>query len=1054
MDISCMVTRSEVIKGRLVINEVFGNNPYQQNKRDEFLELRFISPSTALSCTLESGLYVYGFGYSLGSRFEVDTVIDVGGITTNKEGLISIGARDSNAMIKLPSTRVEYTSHLKFGLDYNMIPRPRKHPRALMIVSEVKTPLKLTTDKPEIPLNETLINEIQPSVIDMVVFAFRAEGTYCGIFTSLAPTFEGKQYILQVYQPVTASRTLSRCGLETDGFRPEIFRYANPTPSSTNDCKGPRVLPLEELMDRVIPPNADDEPTEKRACYSSFSDRVFGNVRDDMVNSDIANREARARGEQCGLVEGMATHDVTISVASARLRSMGAEGIENEWNTEKHFKPEWAELVERHQSHLIDSKLLNNPDVRTWFVYQIQPNPQESRYMCWLCSKYYDSLALDPANRPVLSHYYLSQEKRTNNQRIRHHFSQVAHMNVIKAIQERKVSVIPDIFAEYNTRLETRLPRFAATANMIRLVYTEVKANIPPEDHRMLVNMLRGFGVSVGTIHDNSEGATSITKSISRQMNQKLIDFMKSNSLPFSLIIDASTDLVGEHVLILYLQLVNDDLPAVMYYRLTSLKDETAKGHVDAIIDAVTNDGWLQEFKAGLIGFGSDGASVMTGKNNGVIKLLGDIVGRQLYGIHCLAHKLHLVTGHAMRDNPKFKDFEQFVNELYVFYGSHSHKRRAHLQQTAVDMGQQFFSLSYIFAVRWVSSELAAVTRIQKSWKVLQEDLKSIAQDKSFKDPVKVHAFKMHNRLISRSTLLYLHYYMDILGMFATHSKIFQTKLGVVIGKEDLIRRMKVSIDVSRDETGEMVKELLDKCGVASVQEYFGSDEITYEDIVLADDEESFESFDSFKALMTKNLDEQIKFYFPEGPLGQFSFLNPEKFPVEFDPSYGITEIAFIAGRFGMDGMTAISEWRKLYDFIANYPKKCGAYSEGTDKIISFWRFYLKESSSLRIPVMKRLLYISLSLPLGSSECERGFSIMNHIKTKRRNRMGLDLLDSLMRIRINGPDHIEMVRAVKYAESFELEGHNLVDRDGRQKRSSKGVEDPLDSKFFPRVPFF
>ena len=43
-----------------------------------------------------------------------------------------------------------------------------------------------------------------------------------------------------------------------------------------------------------------------------------------------------------------------------------------------------------------------------------------------------------------------------------------------------------------------------------------------------------------------------------------------------------------------------------------------------------------------MFGFGSDGASVMTGKDSGVAKRLRDLVGPQLIAIHCIAHKIAL----------------------------------------------------------------------------------------------------------------------------------------------------------------------------------------------------------------------------------------------------------------------------------------------------------------------------------------------------------------------------------------------------------------------------
>ena len=44
-----------------------------------------------------------------------------------------------------------------------------------------------------------------------------------------------------------------------------------------------------------------------------------------------------------------------------------------------------------------------------------------------------------------------------------------------------------------------------------------------------------------------------------------------------------------------------------------------------------------------------------------------------------------------------------------------------------------------------------------------------------------------------------------------------------------------------------------------------------------------------------------------------------------------------------------------------------------------------------------------LTIPASTVDCERGFSKQNIIKDIRKSRLGLDTLDALMRISLNGP---------------------------------------------------
>ena len=49
-----------------------------------------------------------------------------------------------------------------------------------------------------------------------------------------------------------------------------------------------------------------------------------------------------------------------------------------------------------------------------------------------------------------------------------------------------------------------------------------------------------------------------------------------------------------------------------------------------------------------------------------------------------------------------------------------------------------------------------------------------------------------------------------------------------------------------------------------------------------------------------------------------------------------------------------------------------------------------------RFPNLQKNFIFSLMLPLDNATCERGFSLLNNIKTKKRNRLGEHILFSLM----------------------------------------------------------
>ena len=65
-------------------------------------------------------------------------------------------------------------------------------------------------------------------------------------------------------------------------------------------------------------------------------------------------------------------------------------------------------------------------------------------------------------------------------------------------------------------------------------------------------------------------------------------------------------------------------------------------------------------------------------------------------------------------------------------------------------------------------------------------------------------------------------------------------------------------------------------------------------------------------------------------------------------------------------------------------------------------------------------------MPIGSSDAERGYSILKHTRYDRRSRLNEDSLDSILRIRINGPE-IDKFSALHYSKLWAQEGNALTD---------------------------
>jgi hypothetical protein len=85
--------------------------------------------------------------------------------------------------------------------------------------------------------------------------------------------------------------------------------------------------------------------------------------------------------------------------------------------------------------------------------------------------------------------------------------------------------------------------------------------------------------------------------------------------------------------------------------------------------------------------------------------------------------------------------------------------------------------------------------------------------------------------------------------------------------------------------------------------------------------------------------------------------------------------------------------------------------------------------------------------PVSSVECERGFSVQNHIKSKLRNCLAVDTLDILMRLRLVGPHsfaEFDLAAAVK--EWFAMRKYRHICSDNKPKHWHLLAEGPNSSQ--------
>lgn len=137
-----------------------------------------------------------------------------------------------------------------------------------------------------------------------------------------------------------------------------------------------------------------------------------------------------------------------------------------------------------------------------------------------------------------------------------------------------------------------------------------------------------------------------------------------------------------------------------------------------------------------------------------------------------------------------------------------------------------------------------------------------------------------------------------------------------------------------------------------------------------------------------------------------------------------------------------------------NYRQTKFLYIQNYKCRYAFWSKFLNQPGIKWTKRTTGLIQRILVLPFGSSEAERGFSIMN-IKTSRRSALSRFHLEGLMRIRINTVNEIEKFAAKKYARGFVKEGHSRSDdsRCSTNRTMSLLEDENKNKKYLPKLSF-
>lgn len=160
---------------------------------------------------------------------------------------------------------------------------------------------------------------------------------------------------------------------------------------------------------------------------------------------------------------------------------------------------------------------------------------------------------------------------------------------------------------------------------------------------------------------------------IGKESFNNLCEDLRQNK--FSLIIDESTDLSTIKHLCLVVRYAKNNRIKDCFLALIPLEAANAATLFQHILNFFTENNI--PFKENLIGFASDGANVMMGRNNSVVTLLQNEI-ENIFIFKCICHSFHLCASYACSKLPRF--IEDLIRDIYNYFSS-SPKRIAEFKE-------------------------------------------------------------------------------------------------------------------------------------------------------------------------------------------------------------------------------------------------------------------------------------------------------------------------------------------------------------------------------------
>ena len=498
----------------------------------------------------------------------------------------------------------------------------------------------------------------------------------------------------------------------------------------------------------------------------------------------------------------------------------------------------------------------------TWLVYE------NEAMFCSLC--------ITHKNKSKFS------QSGSNNFRIstlREHENSSGHVKSLKMQSEINAKKVPSVKAAFSKRTD-RIEN--AVCCLIRTAYTVSKKHLAVQAYQDLCALQLCNGTHLTRkLYQDTSACTEFIKIISDFLESNLLEKLRQ-SPALGVMIDESTDLSVEKHLIVYVSYLEDGHLRTSFLTLLKLVSADSNTVYRKLI------GFLKSCKIDtekIFGFSSDGAAVMMGKDNGVVKKF-KTDNPYLLEMHCIAHRLALSSLDAAKQVGEVKYYESMLQSLHSYF-SKSSKRIEHLRMWQEVLNEDQVKLLAVHQIRWLSVA-NCVSNVRRSLPSLLKTLESDSKDD-------IMASALFHATSSYKFLFMTHFFSDIMADIAIVSRTFQNRDINYVTIQTTLSAICDSIEqqylVEDAQYGNYLRDFLDRYEHAD--EFCGIEiKRSHRDAALSTAVSKFAGI----------LKESLLARFPKLELWEaMSIFSPETFPesAKEKAHFGKAKLAMLADHFG-----------------------------------------------------------------------------------------------------------------------------------------------------------